>query len=156
MSVNVMTASRIDFVIISSMVKFHRFESIYLKSSSHPSLFFYVNRQQDADTSEVGSTTINSSVYHGESEREIGAQDDQCDATATRSAVTRSKLIPKAAGALSSALLLEDVLVGHELGEKPLLADDELDDDRISSSLTSEKSILRLLITFSSFLKYYI
>ena len=39
---------------------------------------------------------------------------------------------------------MDDALVGHEFGEKPLLADDELDDDRISSSLTSEKSILRL------------
>lgn len=104
-----------------------------------------VNRQQDADTSEVGSTTINSSVYHGESERETGAQEEQGDVATTRSVVSRSKLIPKAVGAPSSALLLEDVLVGHELGEKPLLADDELDDDRISSSLTSEKSILRLL-----------
>ena len=79
-------------------------------------------RQNNDDESE----TISSSVYHGE-----------CDSIRTEPVEpkvpsSRSKFVGKKPDQVSS---MEDALVGHAFGERPLLADDELDDDSLHSRL---------------------
>ena len=88
------------------------------------------------------SMTVSSSVYHGECDsiQATGEEVEDAASPTFQMMAHRSKFKKPDLG----TLLLEDALVGHEFGERPLLADDELDDDRISSSVTSEKSILRL------------
>lgn len=69
------------------------------------------------------SETISSSVYHGESDS-VRMESGEPKASNSRR---------KPAGQVTSNM--EDALVGHAFGERPLLADDELDDDSLHSGL---------------------
>lgn len=85
--------------------------------------FFPLRSRQNADDE---SETVSSSVYHGE-----------CDSVRTEPiepqlSISRSKFTSKKSEQVIST---EDALVGHAFGERPLLADDELDDESIHSTL---------------------
>ena len=69
------------------------------------------------------SETISSSVYHGES--------DSIRMEPIEPKTSNSRR--KNTGQVSSNV--EDALVGHAFGERPLLADDELDDDSLHSGM---------------------
>lgn len=69
------------------------------------------------------SETVSSSVYHGESDSV------RIESAELKTSNSRRKTV----GQITSNL--EDALVGHAFGERPLLADDELDDDSPHSGL---------------------
>ncbi|EFX70419.1 hypothetical protein DAPPUDRAFT_328332 [Daphnia pulex] len=69
------------------------------------------------------SETISSSVYHGESDS------IRMEPIEPKTSNSRRKNVAQ----ISSNV--EDALVGHAFGERPLLADDELDDDSLHSGM---------------------
>lgn len=101
-----------------------KYIEIYLFSSNLVFISILVFRLgQNVDEE---SETVSSSVYHGE-----------CDSIRTepiepQASIGRSKFLSKKTEQISST---QDALVGHAFGERPLLADDELDDDSLHSTL---------------------
>lgn len=102
--------------------KYAQFLLFEFKQGFHFSICVFRSRQNVDEESE----TVSSSVYHGE-----------CDSIRTEpieppTSINRSKFVNKKTEQISST---EDALVGHAFGERPLLADDELDDDSLHSTL---------------------
>ena len=94
--------------------------------------------------SEPESETVSSSVYHGECESlQTRGEDEGDGGESSPTAPVRSKASAGRSSKPSSkkseppVRLVEDVLVGHELGARPLLADDELDNEDVHQTFAS-------------------
>lgn len=100
-------------------------------------------RDEADERSDVGSETVSSSVYHGECDS-IRTK-DELQPCKTQSNSRSGKFgHKKQAAAASSSLESSDALVGHALGDRPLLADDELDEDdvnRVGSNRNSSSGL---------------
>lgn len=74
----------------------------------------------------MGSETVSSSVYHGECDS-IRAKEEP--PMSIKISASRSIGNKKVGGPGSGQQPSTDALVGHSLGDRPLLADDELDEE---------------------------